>query len=75
MRHEVFEIVGASARRLREERALDLADTADRIGVSSEDLELFERAAKRMRLDKLDRLVSVLGVPISSLFVLESGDE
>ncbi|MEM8787666.1 MAG: helix-turn-helix transcriptional regulator [Pseudomonadota bacterium] len=68
---DVFKIVGARAKSIRESRSMELDQLASRIGVTARELDRFERAVERIGLDKLARLVNVLGVPMASLFVLE----
>lgn len=71
MDREVFAIVASRARQLREDRNIPVNDMAKEIGVPADRLHRFENAEERIELDRLVCLVNVLGVPLTSLYMLE----
>ena len=73
MDRKVFAIVASRARKLREDRNIPVSEMAKEIGVTEDSLHRFERAEERIELDKLVCLVNVLGVPLTSLYMLEEG--
>ena len=73
MDREVFAVVAHRARKLREDRNIPVTAMAEEIGVSAECLHRFENAEMRIELDKLVCLVNVLGVPLTSLYMLDEG--
>jgi len=73
MDREVLAIVALRARQLREDRNVPVSVLANEIGVSADSLHRFENAEERIELDKLVCLVNVLGVPLTSLYMLDEG--
>lgn len=71
MDREVFAIVASRARQLREDRNIPVSEMAKEIGVAEDRLHRFENAEERIELDRLVCLVNVLGVPLTSLYMLE----
>lgn len=65
--------VGATIRRLREERGLDQAGLADRAGVSQQAISKIERGASA-EPKSLPRLCKVLGVTVEQVLT-EAGDD
>jgi transcriptional regulator with XRE-family HTH domain len=63
--------IGKRIRSLRIARGLSREALAERLGLSSRDLLLYERGTKRMRPDLLLRIVAALEVRISTIFADE----
>lgn len=60
--------VGARIRMLRVNRGISQAVLAERIGVTSQQLQRFERGASRVGVSRLARIASVLEVSVSAFF-------
>ena len=66
--NEVDVMVGVNLRRLRYSRGLSVIRLAALIGVSSNDIDLFETGAARPKPKVLNDLANALDEPISSFF-------
>jgi transcriptional regulator with XRE-family HTH domain len=61
-------MVGARISMLRVDRSMSQAILAERIGVSFQQMQKYERGAKRIGASRLSLIASVLGVPVGELF-------
>lgn len=70
-------VVGANVRRLRVESGITLAEMAEALGISHQQLQKYETGANRVSAGMLYELARYFVMPIDALFVGtdESGDE
>ena len=66
-------LLGRNLRRLREARALSLADLSGRSGIAQRRVAAFEQGCGTCRLDDLGRLASALSVSIAALLAPDEG--
>tara|TARA_R110001606_G_scaffold52504_1_gene130218 strand:- start:710 stop:1102 length:393 start_codon:yes stop_codon:yes gene_type:complete len=65
---EVDKRVGRNIREIRNERFLTLAELAERLGISHQQLQKYETGTNRISASMIVDLVEVLNVPIEELF-------
>ena len=61
-------MVGARIRMLRVNRGMSQTMLAERIGVTFQQVQKYERGANRVGASRLSRIASVLGVSVDELF-------
>jgi transcriptional regulator with XRE-family HTH domain len=61
-------MVGAKIRVLRVSRGLSQTDLADKIGVTFQQVQKYEKGANRVGASRLSQIASVLGISIGELF-------
>jgi transcriptional regulator with XRE-family HTH domain len=66
--HPVDRHVGARFRQLRIERGLSQGAVAERVGLTFQQVQKYERGANRISASKLYEIAGVLGVPIAAFF-------
>lgn len=66
--HPVDEVVGRRIRLRRKERGLSQAYLAERLGLTFQQVQKYERGSNRISASKLWQVARVLDVPVSSLF-------
>lgn len=66
--HPVDELVGRRLRLCRKERGFSQAYLGERLGLTFQQIQKYERGSNRISASKLWEAASVLEVPVSSLF-------
>lgn len=65
---EVDRVVGENVRKARIKRGSTLQELAEALGISHQQLQKYETGANRLSAGMIDRVATVLGVSIASLF-------
>jgi transcriptional regulator with XRE-family HTH domain len=66
-------MVGAKIRILRIDRGLSQSDLAEKIGVTYQQIQKYEKGANRVGASRLSRFAAVLGVAVGDLFKSAKG--
>lgn len=72
MQNQVCKILGENIRRLRKSRGLNQDKLAELIGLEIKSLSLIETGKGFASAKTIDKLASVLNVPVSELFISEN---
>jgi transcriptional regulator with XRE-family HTH domain len=65
--------VGKRVRALRLERGMSQTNLADRLGLTFQQVQKYEKGTNRIGAGRLHRISEILGVPISTLFGASEG--
>lgn len=65
--------LGARIRRHRQQAGLSQADLGEKLGVSYQQVQKYERGANRVSVETLVRLAKALGLPLSSFVDADGG--